>query len=270
MNYSVGKIQDSLYYYLKLYFFIAYAYFFNFFENIQSIVHYPLIEICDEEKNYLIKRTNEFKKSEPCSSNVSPIFYNKKEYNEYMKINKESELETQWKKRILLEYTPRGNVTMYYDPYKMCFSYSSDSKTISYDLLNACAMKYVRLFQCYDFYMDEMSIQNTYTNSLIKIHYGDEAPVKNIKIPNKKEGPFIKRRQEENKNEKELEPEKMKNKFVYIGKLSNFNFLNIPSQTNKYTTMIKSPLIDNLEKNAEVQNSRLSYKDFKNLNSFST
>lgn len=275
MNYSVGKIQNSVYHYLKFYFFIAYAYFLNFFQHIQSIVDYPLIEIYDNEKEYLKKRTNEFQRSEPCNSNISPIFYNKKEYDEYMKINKESELETQWKKRILLEYTPRGNITMYYDPYKMCFSYSSDNKTISYDLLNVCAMKYVRLFRCYDFYMDEMNIPNTYTNPFIKIHYGDETPLKNNssnKIPNTKEGPFIKRRQEENKNGKEIEPEKMKNKFLYIGKLSNFNFLNIPSssQKTKSIAMFHSPLIDNLEKNAEVQNSRLSYKYFKSLNSSST
>ena len=272
MNYSVGKIQESVYYYLKFYIFIAYAYYLNFFERIQSLIKYPIIEIYDEEKEYLKKRTNEFQKSEKYNSNICPVFYNKKEYDEYMKIIKESELEKEWKKRIMLEYTPRGNIIMYYDPYKMCFSYCSDNKTISYNILNVCAMKYVRLFRCYDFYMDEMNIPNTYTNPLIKLHFGHETPVKNntsIKIPNTKEGPFIKRRKEDNKNVKEIEPEKMKNKFLYLGKLSNFNLLNI-SQKNKSIAIFHSPLLDSLEKNAEVQNSRISYKDFKNINSSST
>jgi flagellar biosynthesis GTPase FlhF len=62
-------------------------------------------------------------------------------------------LELQWKRRLLHESTPRGNIIMYYDIYKQAFTYVSDQQ-MNYDILNACAMKYVRIFRCLDFFVD--------------------------------------------------------------------------------------------------------------------
>jgi hypothetical protein len=58
-----------------------------------------------------------------------------------------TELEKMWRTRILFENTPRGNVIMFYDPYKLGFSFYCDQKIISYDILNAIATKYVRMFR---------------------------------------------------------------------------------------------------------------------------
>jgi len=225
-----------------------------------------IIKNINNEDEYIKKRTREFNQifddSPIRNKNINPIFYNKKTYDDYMNIEKESKLEQQWKKRILLEYTPRGNVSMYYDPYKMGFKYSSDQKIISYELLNACAMKYVKLFQCRDFFMDEFHFSNK--NSLIQLHYNIEPSTK-TKKSDKIEGPFIKRNttNQITKSKEQKEPEKMKNKFLYIGKLSNTSFLNSVSKNTNTLPMFRSALLDNLEQNADVQNQRFSYKDFK-------
>jgi len=58
--------------------------------------------------------------------------------------------------------------------------------------------------------------------------------------------------------------EKNKNKFIYLGKLSNISFLNIPfPKTKKIPVVFKSTLLDMVEENSDVQNQRLSYKMYK-------
>ena len=87
-------------------------------------------------------------------------------------------LEKKWKTRVLIEYTPRGNIIMYYNPYKMGFSYYCDSTGIPYPILNAVAMKFVIMFNCRDFFIDECFIQNlknecplVYDSPLIPIYF---------------------------------------------------------------------------------------------------
>jgi hypothetical protein len=228
------------------------------------------------EEEYVKKRTSDFQRlfnnPNPQNENINPIFYNKKAYDEYMNQEKETKLEQLWKKRILLEYTPRGNVSMYYDPYKMGFKYHSDQKTISYELLNTCAMKYVKFFQCRDFFMDESHLP--VNNPLIELHYGIDTPTttKNTKNTSIAAGPFIKRQQQQTKSQKQKEqaPEKMKNKFLYVGKFSNTTFLIIPQKNMKTLPVFRSSLLDSLEQNADVQQQRFSYKDFKHLSSSSS
>jgi len=214
----------------------------------------------DEENEYIKKRTKHFERVESSNQNINPIFYNKIAYDEYMNKENETKLEKKWKQRILLEYTPRGNVSMYYDPYKMGFKYQSDQKTISYELLNACAMKYVKMFQCRDFFMDEFHL--TVKNPLIHIHYGIETPKQTLKTQKTTmQGPFIKRNvPDPSKPIVPKEPEKNKNKFLYVGKLNNTSF--IPKPEYKSTILFQSALLDGIEENARVQDQRLSYKDF--------
>ena len=260
INESVSTIKNILLNYFFYIYFIYQQIIQKWFSTNKKIIN------INQEEEYVKKRTSEFKKifDNNNNENINPIFYNKKAYDEYMNQENESKLEQQWKKRIMLEYTPRGNVSMYYDPYKMGFKYSSDQKTISYELLNACAMKYVKLFKCRDFFMDEFHL--TDKNSLISLHYNIESSIK-TKKSEQIEGPFIKRNMatKENKNqtEKQREPEKMKNKFLYVGKLSNTTFLNsVPKNVNKLP-LFRSALLDGIEQNADVQKQIFSYKDFK-------
>ena len=116
--FSVGKTP---FLYLKFYLFYAYLYFFNFIQKL-GIYKIPLIIVRNEEDEYVEKRLHDFNSvfssSSSSNNNISPTFYDKKLYDETI-IHTNTELEIQWKKRILLEYTPRGNIKLYYDPFKM-------------------------------------------------------------------------------------------------------------------------------------------------------
>jgi len=87
------------------------------------------------------------------NSNIDPRFYDIDKYHDAVRLEK-NELELAWKRRILIEYTPRGNIIMFYDVYKHGFSYYADN-SMPYSILNAVAMKYVTLYRCRDFFMDE-------------------------------------------------------------------------------------------------------------------
>jgi len=122
----------------------------------------PLVEYYNKSKTYFTSSfTTEL--SAKYQENIDPIFYVKKDFEELMKDNL-NYLEKQWKTRVLIEYTPRGNIIMFYNPYKMGFSYYCDSTGIPYPVLNAVAMKYVIMFKCRDFFVDECLIQNLQTN----------------------------------------------------------------------------------------------------------
>jgi len=89
-------------------------------------------------------------KGHDLNKNIQPELYLLKTWSDLP-----PDLETVWKQRVLLENTPKGNVCMFYDLYKQAFAYHSDSQ-ISYDVLNACAMKYTRIYACYDFFADTL------------------------------------------------------------------------------------------------------------------
>jgi hypothetical protein len=95
---------------------------------------------------------------ESANENIDSLFYYRKEYEVAMKITNHP-IETAWKRRIMMDTTPRGNIMMYYDAYKHGFAYYADS-TIPYLFLNASAMKYVALYQCRDFFLDEQHTPN--------------------------------------------------------------------------------------------------------------
>jgi hypothetical protein len=59
-----------------------------------------------------------------------------------------------WRHRVLIDHTPCGNVFMYYDVSRLAFAYFA-AQTVPYDVLNAVALKYVHVFKCLDFYVDE-------------------------------------------------------------------------------------------------------------------
>jgi hypothetical protein len=71
--------------------------------------------------------------------------------------NMESEEEKKWKRRVIIVNVPMiGNIVMYYDIFRLSFAYYSDTKGIHYNILNACAMRYVGVFHCMDLFMDEL------------------------------------------------------------------------------------------------------------------
>jgi hypothetical protein len=188
------------------------------------------------------------------NSNINPELY---VFETFQKLTKnESPEEQKWKTRYLFQSTTQGNVAMFYDLYRQAFAYFSDVQ-ISYNILNLCAMKYVRIFLCRDFFVDTTLLPNTFVNPFNtmkeeeiklekqkmlekrkekKIDFDKSAFVQPKKKYNTKHRDVKnnnKNNSETNNENKTEEPEKevYKNNFRYMGKLYNFNVLqkyNIP------------------------------------------
>jgi hypothetical protein len=238
-------------------------YFIYFFKNLWNYIlqffskKQQAIENIDLSKKYLEKQKNSFiellKTQEKYNENIDSIFYDKEKYKETFQ-EENNIIEKKWKTRILFENTPRGNIVIHYNPYKMAFSYYCD-QNVSYEILNAISMKYVKHYRCIDFFMDEIVLHDHYASPLIKIHRKEETKEKK-NIPDVKKGPFIKTKPKPNKtSEHENIPKKQllnRNCFQFLGKISNFSFLQI--QKKQFATGFRTPLLENL-----------SYKDYKRL-----
>ena len=209
------------------------------------------------------------------NSNTNTEFYSKINYQAVIRIEK-NPLELEWKRRILFENTPRGNVIMYYDPYKLAFAYYCDTSSMPYKLLNAIAMKYVMRFHCVDLFVDnEISPENC-LSPLIKTLFVDE-PVKSKPKSGQvavdlKNAPFIKLKKYDT-SAKSLDNKDIKkqqvihNNFVCIGKILNFSFINKVEKRVPSINGFKSNLLDNLSAENKLQKQVLSYKDFKGRSS---
>jgi hypothetical protein len=217
----------------------------------------------------LIENSGKLEKQEKLENKqIDPIFYDKKQFTEYM-MESNTPLEKEWRTRILLENTPRGNIIMFYDAFKLGFSFYCDQKVISYDVLNAAAMKYVTVFQCRHFFIDEAIVPKEHTSPLIQIHFTEETTKTQHTKEVKKTFAKLRDYTKENPNAKtsqkqqQQEPEKRKNIFLYLGKLNNFQILQSRPKTRKVLAKFTSPLLETLQQNTNVQRETLSYKQFR-------
>ena len=228
----------------------------------------PIEEYSNKYREKLIK-TFETETEESFSSNILPVIYQKKEFFELLK-DENNELESSWKSRILYEITPRGTVVMYYDIYKQGFAYYSDQSFIPYSVLNAVAMRYVMVFRCRDFYMDESVLEKRERLSILVDVF--ELEPKEVKVQNNKtekqeiSGPYAKLKNYKltttpvnNKTEEKMEKPLLKNHFINKGKMYNFMVL---KKVEKKEQPI-STSYDSLFKN--VAKKKISYKDFKKV-----
>ena len=153
-------------------------------------------------------------KSTSCNKNIS---------------NKNEEEEEVWKRRILFQPTPSGNIVMYYDLYRQAFAYHSDT-FISYPLLNLCAMKYVRLFLCRDFFVDTTVLPDSFVNPFNQMKEKEEMQQKQQASAKRKElqidfdsSAFVKKTKPKTKVIQPASPPEgviYKNNFRCIGKMS--------------------------------------------------
>ena len=207
--------------------------------------------------------------------NLESIFYNYKEYNNFV-IKENNELENIWKTRILYEHTPIGNIIMFYNIYKKGYAYYSDVH-MTYTLLNAVAMKYVRIFCCRDLFIDDNITPKDYPSPFIKLEEIQEKEEEERKNENNsknktiRNGPFIKiKKKIESITNEELEKPKQDqhlynvNKFIYMGKISNFSFLQkihkkkvIPCNQNQFENIF--------DDEHEIQKEILSYSEYRKL-----
>jgi hypothetical protein len=142
----------------------------------------PLITYYNKNKRRFV---SSFQDDKDYNDNIDSIFYDKNKFQQFMK-EECNFIEREWRTRILFENTPRGNIVMFYDPYKQGFSYYCDFNSIPYPVLNAIAMKYVILFRCRDFFVDNkitlnynyLSTSNDnapiFSSPLIPIFYNEE------------------------------------------------------------------------------------------------
>ena len=133
-------------------------------------INIPHIQTDDEYINVILNRYCEKAERtvDKINLNVDEIFYNMEKYNDAVLV-RDNELELKWKRRLLFENTPRGNIIMFYDCYKRGFSYYSDQTGIPYNILNAVAMKYVMNYLCYDLFIDNKINKTPHLSPLIKI-----------------------------------------------------------------------------------------------------
>jgi hypothetical protein len=218
------------------------------------------------------------------NKNMDEEYYNIELYKKSIE-HENSEFELKWKRRTLLEHTPRGNIIMYYDVYKKGFAYYCDQQSIHYILLNALAMKYVRLFMCRDLFVDETIDPQCSPSPLIHLEK------ENVKTENKpkkeniavdlkqtlKSGPFAKLKkynQTTTKLEEVVEKniEKHMNRFLYMGKILNYSFIEKPSKKAKINSILFKGGPGGsgtgiygamFEKEHDLQMNVLNYSDFK-------
>tara|TARA_Y100000022_G_scaffold50715_3_gene43021 strand:- start:4123 stop:4848 length:726 start_codon:yes stop_codon:yes gene_type:complete len=228
------------------------------------------LTIKDRDSEYSEKRKKRFNKvidnnEVNFNSNIDKTFYIKGEYDEIMQ--QENRLEKEWKKRMLIESTPRGNIIMYFDAYKLGFAYYSDENVIPYDVLNGCAMKYVEMFRCLDFFLDERIMEDR-TLPIKTIHYKEEVVAKKedtkqfrssnpvfakLKPKNTETKQANDKSKEDKEESKENEPEKMMNKFISLGKIHNMSVIQTVPKT-KGLGSFKSPILE-----------KLKFSDFKKM-----
>jgi len=236
------------------------------------------------------------------NTNTDSEFYDIAAYKNVL-LTENNSIESKWRKNILYECTPRGNLIMFYDAYKKGFSYYSDNRSLSYPILNAVAMKYTRVFSCIDLFMDD-SIYPERPSQLLSIYEKEEkkeTEKKKSEIPIDKEllkkAPFAKLKKYnqlqstpsvanksgvmesgvtltssstmDSSNTKQI-GNKSINKFMYLGKINNFSIIQkIPKKKvilNKMPTSYDALFHSNHELQKIVINKEtFSYKDFKTL-----
>ena len=165
-----------------------------------------------------------------------------------------NELEKKWKRSVLIDCTPRGNVFMFYDVYKQSFSYFCDQAVMPYELLNAVAMKYVMTFRCRNFFVDSAILPTPPITT--------EAQPLELKPKQAKTGSqthFAKFKSYNMSTKKVIvskEDDKIINKFLYLGPIRNWAPI---AKRVKFNPLngFQTDMISNAPK--------LSYQEYKNL-----
>ena len=134
----------------------------------------------------------------------------------------------------LLEYTPLGNVLMYYDSEKDAFVYFSD-RVLPYNYIDTVARRYVITYNCTLLYFDVnnkdscMVLDTVVTNPLV-----DGEIQKNNK--NSTDGVFVKfKSYNAPKTTVVKNVQHRINRYTYGGKLANFVFLKNPPPKKKFS-----------------------------------
>jgi hypothetical protein len=111
--------------------------------------------------------------------NIDINLYDYEKRKEIFKEEK-NECEEHWKRKLMYEFTPRGNVIVYYNPYKHAFMYYSDENSIPYNIMQYVAKKYAVMFRCRNFFIDPDMFPN---NPILEVMKKEE---ESLKVKSKK------------------------------------------------------------------------------------
>jgi len=219
-----------------------------------------------------------FTKVDDFNRNIESIVYVPDKLSEALSVE-DNLLVPTWKRRIIYESTPRGNIIMFYDIAKQGFAYFSD-QSMTYTILNAVAMKYVLIYYCRDFFVDETEfVDEGVANPFVVAQRGDllnETAKKREHqqklMQDTKNSSFAKLKKYPTKplEPKPLEPKSLKsetvdaiviqNRFIYLGKLINFSFIQ-PIHSRRKIVRRTPTMYDTMF--GDVSNERVNYKLFK-------
>ena len=244
----------------------------------------PPVALKTPMETYIELNLNRFLKTyestEKYCENIDDGFYEKDQLKQLL-VEANNPLEIEWKRRILYESTPRGNIMMYYNPYKLGFVYYSDTNIMNVSLLNAAAMKYCISYRCRDFFVDNGVTPENRHSALIPIHFieppaqpksADKSATKLDNSAFAKFKNYSKQTEKSHPNNKKvtiIEPtvtppkDVCKNRFIYMGKMSNLNLLQPIKKPTNTINGFKSQHLDNLKGETQLQERVMSYKDFK-------
>lgn len=237
-------------------------YIFFIIQYIKSFNNKPTVVKPPVEKPYVetqydksCKKYADFyhKESADENANIDPVLYDFLKRKEIF-VSPDNELEKQWKSRILIENTPRGNVMIYFNPYLLSYQYYSDEQIIPYKILEQVATKYVVMYRCKDFFIDP---EKRPGNKILEVLQKEEDSLKskkmkvnditkcvNIQSESKDVFAALKDYRSEvktteaktteltntdTKAKKKVEEPKFSNKFVRIGKMCEFNITQKPA-----------------------------------------
>ena len=266
---------------MNLYFMLVYAFFYRLYISIIFYTKYAMGQIkltkkvqpldYDQKYQKYIKYYKEAADTD-ANANIGADLYDY-DARKILFAEEKNEPERLWKTRILYEFTERGNILFYYNPYKLSFEYYSDVQIIPYNILQYVAKKYVAMNRCRDFYIDmverpqnkmidilrkeeeAMKSKKMKVNDITKLVDKDLANKENVfeslkehrmaaTAPSGPKGPKssssgptkkLLKGQESEPKEKPLE---FANKYVRLGKISEFNITQKPpkksiAQTNE-------------------------------------
>ena len=253
--YIIGKL-------ILNYIFFIIQYLRSFNKIVVKPIVIPYVETQYEKS---CKKYAEFygKESADENSNIDHVLYDFDKRKEVF-ASADNEMEKQWKSRILIENTPRGNVMIYFNPYLLSYHYYSDEQIIPYKILEQVATRYVVMFRCKDFFID---VEKRPGNKILEVLQKEEDSLKSKKMkvnditkcvniqseskdvfaalkdyrsevkeptkePSKMEpngsSRFTKETKTKAKLIKKAEEPKFSNKFVRVGKMCEFNITQKP------------------------------------------
>jgi len=193
-----------------------------------------------------IDTTHDSNKNKIANQNIDSSLY---DYKTFAEMDEHfSDLEMTWNTRLLFQNTINGNIILYYDLYRQAFAYYSDVQ-LNYETLNLCAMKYVRIFFCRDFFVDTHVLPTTFTSPFNQMKEDAEKREKEEKLKKRKEkqidfdsSVFVQKNSgkmngsNDKTNNTTTLPEKpiYKNNFRYLGKIANWSLTQpIPFRLSK-------------------------------------